>query len=120
MDCVHCRLGGRCRAFTPLPESAGPKTAAFAGRLLDDKGIHTLIAAPRLLRARGAETRLLIAGTPDTANPPLYLAAARTLVGRIIRLTYDTDCLDRDSSVPNWPMRHVRSLESECVNARMP
>lgn len=53
----------------PLPEPAGPPTAAFVGRLLDDKGIRTLVAAHRLLRARGADTRLLIAGTPDPANP---------------------------------------------------
>ena len=55
--------------FVPLPEPAGPPTAAFVGRLLDDKGIRTLIAAHRLLRARGADARLLIAGTPDPANP---------------------------------------------------
>ena len=42
---------------------------AFAGRLLDDKGIRTLVAAHRLLRARGSNVQLLIAGTPDPANP---------------------------------------------------
>ncbi len=53
----------------PLPEPSGAPTFAFVGRLLDDKGIRTLIAAHRLLRARGADARLLIAGTPDPANP---------------------------------------------------
>jgi glycosyltransferase involved in cell wall biosynthesis len=53
----------------PLSESNGPPTAAFVGRLLDDKGIRVLIEAHRLLRARGSEARLLIAGTPDPANP---------------------------------------------------
>lgn len=53
----------------PLPEPAGPPVVAFVGRLLADKGIHTLIAAHRLLRARGAKVELLIAGTPDPANP---------------------------------------------------
>ena len=53
----------------PLPEPAGPPVAAFVGRLLADKGIHTLIGAQRLLRTRGAKVELLIAGTPDPANP---------------------------------------------------
>jgi len=53
----------------PMPEPAGPPVAAFVGRLLADKGIHTLIGAQRLLRARGAKVELLIAGTPDPANP---------------------------------------------------
>jgi glycosyltransferase involved in cell wall biosynthesis len=55
--------------FVPLPEPAGPATAAFVGRLLDDKGIRTLVEAQRLLNGRGARTQLLIAGTPDPANP---------------------------------------------------
>jgi glycosyltransferase involved in cell wall biosynthesis len=55
--------------FTPLAEPPDPPTFGFVGRLLDDKGIRTLIAAQRLLRARGSDSRLLIAGTPDPANP---------------------------------------------------
>jgi glycosyltransferase involved in cell wall biosynthesis len=55
--------------FTPLPEPDGPITFGFVGRLLEDKGIRTLIAAQRSLRARDVKTKLLIAGTPDPANP---------------------------------------------------
>jgi glycosyltransferase involved in cell wall biosynthesis len=55
--------------LTPLPEPDGSPTFGFVGRLLDDKGVRTLIAAHRLLRARGLDARLLIAGTPDPANP---------------------------------------------------
>ncbi|MGD0023116.1 MAG: glycosyltransferase family 4 protein [Xanthobacteraceae bacterium] len=57
------------KRLTPLPEPPGPPTIAFVGRLLDDKGIRTLVAAHRLTRARGLEVRLLIAGKPDAANP---------------------------------------------------
>jgi glycosyltransferase involved in cell wall biosynthesis len=53
----------------PLPEPAGPVTAAFVGRLLDDKGVRPLVAAERLLRERGTPVRLLLAGEADPANP---------------------------------------------------
>ena len=58
-------------ALQPMPEPPGPPTVAFVGRLLADKGIHTLIRAHRLLRQRGSNVELLIAGTPDPANPGL-------------------------------------------------
>jgi glycosyltransferase involved in cell wall biosynthesis len=53
----------------PLPEPAGEVTAAFVGRLLDDKGVRPLIAAHDLMRAHGETVRLLIAGDRDPANP---------------------------------------------------
>jgi glycosyltransferase involved in cell wall biosynthesis len=53
----------------PHPEPPGAPTIAFVGRLLADKGIRTLIEAHRLLRERGSKVELLIAGTPDPANP---------------------------------------------------
>ncbi|MGV3632917.1 MAG: glycosyltransferase family 4 protein [Pseudorhodoplanes sp.] len=53
----------------PLPEPAGEVTAAFVGRLLDDKGVRPLVAAFDLVRGHGQKLRLLIAGEPDPANP---------------------------------------------------
>jgi glycosyltransferase involved in cell wall biosynthesis len=53
----------------PLPEPPGPVTAAFVGRLLDDKGLRTLVAAHQILAQRGQPVELLIAGEPDPANP---------------------------------------------------
>ena len=53
----------------PLPEPAGPVTAAFVGRLLDDKGVRPLIEAQARLTDRGEDIRLLIAGDRDPANP---------------------------------------------------
>jgi glycosyltransferase involved in cell wall biosynthesis len=55
--------------FTPLAEPPGPPTFGFVGRLLDDKGVRTLVAAQQLLRTRAPDARLLLAGTPDPANP---------------------------------------------------
>jgi len=52
-----------------LPEPPGPITMAYVGRLLDDKGLRSLIAAHELLNARGEDIRLLIAGDTDPANP---------------------------------------------------
>jgi len=53
----------------PLPEPSEPVTIAFAGRLLKDKGIRTLVEAHDILARRGQPVRLLIAGEPDRANP---------------------------------------------------
>jgi glycosyltransferase involved in cell wall biosynthesis len=56
-------------ALQPQSEPQGAITIAFVGRLLADKGVHTLIRAHRLLRQRRTGVELLIAGTPDPANP---------------------------------------------------
>jgi glycosyltransferase involved in cell wall biosynthesis len=55
--------------FKPMPEPPGDVTLGFVGRLLDDKGIRVLVAAHRLLRTKSLPIDLLIAGTPDPANP---------------------------------------------------
>lgn len=55
--------------FTPLAEPSEPMTMAFVGRLLDDKGVRTLVRAHEILMRRGKPVRLLIAGEPDPANP---------------------------------------------------
>ncbi len=56
-------------ALPPLPEPAGMVTVAFVGRLLEDKGLRSLIAAHDLLTRRDTPVRLLIAGQGDPANP---------------------------------------------------
>ncbi|MCK9918539.1 glycosyltransferase family 4 protein [Microbacteriaceae bacterium K1510] len=53
----------------PLPEPEGEVTAAFVGRLLDDKGVRSLVEAHAILARGGTPVRLLIAGDPDPANP---------------------------------------------------
>ncbi len=61
--------------MTPAPEPPGPTVIAFVGRLVESKGIRTLIAAHARLVERGRDIHLLIAGTPDPANPTSISAA---------------------------------------------
>ncbi len=53
----------------PIPEPAGTVTIAFVGRMLDDKGVRTLMAAHRIVRDSDVRCDLLLAGNPDPANP---------------------------------------------------
>ncbi|HWN48440.1 MAG TPA: glycosyltransferase family 4 protein [Xanthobacteraceae bacterium] len=55
--------------FRPIPEPDGQVTVAFVGRMLADKGVRTLVEAQRILRASSIPCDLLLAGTPDPANP---------------------------------------------------
>jgi len=55
--------------LTPLPEPGGPLTAAYVGRLLEDKGVAALMDAHARLGEHGQPLRLLLAGDPDPANP---------------------------------------------------
>ena len=55
--------------LAPMPEPPEPVTAGFVGRLLDDKGVRSLVAAHDVLERRGRAVRLLLAGEPDPANP---------------------------------------------------
>ena len=68
---LHLILGSGVdtELFRQLHEPTGSVTIAFVGRLLDDKGVRTLLTAHRMLRERGSDVELLIAGMPDPANP---------------------------------------------------
>ena len=62
--------GVDCDLLLPLPEPAPqPVKIAFVGRMLDDKGLRSLIRAHRILQARGETIELLLAGEPDPENP---------------------------------------------------
>jgi glycosyltransferase involved in cell wall biosynthesis len=55
--------------FRPVPEPDGPVTMAFAGRMVADEGVRTLIQAHRILEDSGIQSELLLAGTPDPGDP---------------------------------------------------
>ncbi|WP_159060699.1 glycosyltransferase family 4 protein [Rhodopseudomonas palustris] len=53
----------------PMSEPLGEPTIAYVGRMLEDKGVRTLVEAHRILRRAGKAPRLLLAGTTDPLNP---------------------------------------------------
>ena len=55
--------------FAALPEPANDFTAGFAARLLEIKGVQTLVRAHEILTERSVAVRLLLAGQPDKSNP---------------------------------------------------
>ncbi|HVY59854.1 MAG TPA: glycosyltransferase family 4 protein [Xanthobacteraceae bacterium] len=93
----------------PVPEPDGPVTVGFVGRLLDDKGIHVLVAAHRMLRTKGLPLNLLIAGTPDAANPASISAEEATGWAREPGITW----LGHVSDITTvWAHAHVAVLPS--------
>jgi len=100
----------------PLPEPAGAVTVAFVGRLLEYKGIRTLVAAHELLALHGRDIRLLIAGLPDATNRNSVTAgevAAWTKQKNIVHLGYVDD-------IPAlWAQAHIAALPSR-VGEGMP
>ena len=93
----------------PTPEPAGPITLGFVGRLLDDKGIRVLVAAHRQLRAKGLDLALLIAGTPDPANPASVPQAEVEAWGREPGITW-LGHVDDIATV--WARAHIAVLPS--------
>lgn len=66
--------GVDCSRFSPHPEPEGEIVAVCVARMLRDKGIHELVEAARLLRARGSPLRIRLVGGSD-ANPSSIAAA---------------------------------------------
>jgi len=55
--------------FAPTPEPDGVPVAAMVSRLVGLKGVTDLVAAARLLKARGVRLRVALVGSPDPHNP---------------------------------------------------
>jgi glycosyltransferase involved in cell wall biosynthesis len=95
--------------LVPTPEPPGPITLGFVGRLLDDKGIRVLVAAHRLLRAKGLAIDLLIAGTPDPANPASVPQVEAEAWGREAGVTW----LGHVNDIATvWARAHIAVLPS--------
>jgi len=61
-------VGVDINQFTVVPEPFSVPTAVCVSRMLRDKGIHELVAATRLLHAKGVELRVRLVGPTDD-NP---------------------------------------------------
>jgi glycosyltransferase involved in cell wall biosynthesis len=96
-------------ALQPLPEPEGPITVGFAGRLLVDKGIRSLVCAHDLLRDQGHDFNLIIAGNPDPANPS---SVSREEIEAWIRRPGITWLGHIDNIVSLWRACHIAVLPS--------
>ncbi len=97
-------------AIRPAPEPPLPVRAAFVGRMLEDKGVRTLVEAHRILRAQGVALELLLAGDPDPENPTSISPAELQAWGREPGITWaghvtDIPGLWRDSHIAVLPSR---------------
>jgi glycosyltransferase involved in cell wall biosynthesis len=93
----------------PAPEPPPPVKVAFVGRLLESKGIRTLVAAFERLAARGRDIELLIAGTPDPANPGSVDATEMRAWSERARIT----CLGFVADINAlWERAHIAVLPS--------
>lgn len=95
--------------LNPMPQPPEPVTMAFVGRLLTDKGIRLLIEAHRLLRQRGIGVDLLIAGTPDPANPASLSPDEAEALGREPGVTWLGHVRDIGGL---WARAHIAVLPS--------
>jgi glycosyltransferase involved in cell wall biosynthesis len=96
--------------FRAAPEPpAPPVVAGFAGRLLADKGIDTLIAAQQQLRGRGLDLRLMIAGLPDPENPSSIDAATLAHWRELPGITWLGQVPDISTL---WQQAHIAVLPS--------
>ena len=95
--------------LAPMPEPEGPVTVGFVGRLLTDKGIRALVEAHRILRGRGVNVELLIAGDPDPANP----ASVSPHEVRAWNSEPGITCLGHVSDISSvWRRSHIAALPS--------
>jgi glycosyltransferase involved in cell wall biosynthesis len=95
--------------LTPIPEPTGPFTVGFVGRLLDDRGVSTLVHAHELLPRRGVGVHTLLAGEPDPSNPASI--GDRVMVGwRVIPNLRLLGHVDAVRSV--WAQAHAAILTS--------
>jgi glycosyltransferase involved in cell wall biosynthesis len=96
--------------FAPLPEPpAPPVTAAYVGRMIAIKGVATLVEAQQILRCEGIGLRLLLAGTPDPANPTSFDAATLQSWGALPGIVW---CGHRDDVREIWASAHIAVLAS--------
>lgn len=94
----------------------------FAARLLWTKGIGELIEAAKLLRGRGVEFELLVAGMPDHGNPesiPMRALNAWEAEGLVTKLEFQDDMatLLKKCDVACFPSKHREGTSRFLIEA---
>ena len=94
----------------PMPEpSLDPIQVAYVGRMLDDKGLRTLIRAHAILRARGEAIGLILAGEPDLENPTSVSHAEFEVWAKLPGIR----CLGHVENIADvWKQAHIAVLPS--------
>jgi glycosyltransferase involved in cell wall biosynthesis len=95
--------------LVPLDEPAGPITAAYAGRMLEDKGVRSLVEAQQQLMTSGTPVNLLLAGNPDPANPNSIAQAELERWGKRPGITWAGHVADIREV---WAKAHIAVLAS--------
>lgn len=62
-------VGVDTERFSESPEPAGIPVVLLPSRLIWDKGVGELVDAARILKSRGVDFRVVLAGSPDLTNP---------------------------------------------------
>jgi glycosyltransferase involved in cell wall biosynthesis len=95
--------------YAALPEPEGPVTIACATRMLRIKGVEEVVAAYRLMRSRGSDARLILAGMPDPENP----AAIPEAQLREWAAEPGVECLGHVTDIRQvWARAHIAVLAS--------
>lgn len=96
-------------ALQPLPDPPLPLRMAFVGRMLEDKGVRPLVEAHRLLKQRGIEIELMLAGEPDPENPTSITAGELSNWAREPGITW----LGHVENIADvWARSHIAVLPS--------
>jgi glycosyltransferase involved in cell wall biosynthesis len=96
--------------FQPLPEPpAPPVTVAYVGRMIAIKGVADLVAAQQKLQQDGVEVRLVLAGTPDPANPSSLAPTTLEAWSRLPGIRWLGHCADVRAI---WAEAHIAALAS--------
>ena len=95
--------------FAPTPEPAGPVRAVMVARMIRDKGVTEMVAAARILKTRGLNIRITLAGEPDPENPNAIPEGELTSWHTEGAVEY----LGRVDDVPGlWAASHIAVLPS--------
>ncbi|MDH3240801.1 MAG: glycosyltransferase family 4 protein [Alphaproteobacteria bacterium] len=95
--------------FHPMPEPPGPPRAVLVSRMIREKGMFETVQAARLLKNRGIDVRIALAGGPDPESPSAIPQETLDSWAR----EGDVEILGHVDDVPGlWAESHIALLPS--------